>query len=85
MNTYIYLINNRLWLLIADCQKSTVNMYLWNYLVISFILRRYLLNYGVNVHPVNPKFKISRLHHGAFSSRVKHFGSSPKSEKDRPF
>jgi hypothetical protein len=78
MNVYSYLINNRLWLLIADGQKSTVNVDLWNYFIISFIIRLYLLNYGVDVHPVNPILKISLLHHRAFSSRVKHFWVFPE-------
>jgi hypothetical protein len=75
---YSYLLNNRLWLLIADDQNNTGNMDLWNYLIISFIMRLYLLIYRVDVYPVNPNLKISLLHRRAFSSRVKHLGVFPR-------
>jgi len=51
---------------------------MWLYLIISFILGLYLLNYGVDGYPVHPKLKISLLHLRAFSSRVKHFGFFPE-------
>ena len=55
---------------ICDGPKSTGIIYLWYYMRISMILWRYLLDYGVDVHPVHPKPKISLLRLRALSSRT---------------
>ena len=51
--------------------KSTALATFRYYLFFFIKMPQYLLIYGVDVHPVNPKPKISLIHHGVFSSRVK--------------
>ena len=71
INYYNYVMISKCNLLNVAGQKSTAFTYLRYYLRFLVKLRRYLLNYGVDVYPVNPKLKISLLHRGPFSSCVK--------------
>ena len=75
---YGYAISIHCNFLVVGSSKSTAFVHLWTYLIYSFIKRLYLLNYGVDVHHLNPRVKISLLHHRTFSSRVKHFGVFPE-------
>ena len=71
INYYSYVMISKCNLLNVAGQKSTAltsKRYYSKYLM---KLWRYLLIYGVDVYPINPRPKISLQHRGVFSSRVK--------------